>query len=157
MSSKKLDKEWESLGRLLDKLDPEHGIVGRRNSRKAVIAKLRRVRTLMDRDYPTIAKKRKATRANRTMNVKIRDFEKRMDRLRYVSPEKNRLGKIEFSNNVGIKVHQPPETSATAAGYIPLWLDIMIDAGNLTKAAAQTIAKSRNDQKAIESIWRLSQ
>jgi hypothetical protein len=91
------------------------------------------------------------------MNVKIRDFEKRMDRLRYVSPQTNRLGKIDFAVRLGLKVHQPPERTDVAAGRIPLWLDIKMNAGQLTRATAQRISRSRNEQKTIESIWRLSQ
>ena len=57
-----LDAAIKELQRALKTLDPEHGIVGRRNSRKRVSAAMRTLQGIVDADYPAIRKKAKPRR-----------------------------------------------------------------------------------------------
>ncbi|MHA1573351.1 MAG: hypothetical protein ACTSX8_05105 [Alphaproteobacteria bacterium] len=154
MSSPKIDKAWEALGEHLDKLDPEHGRVGRRNSRKAVMSDLRKLRTLLDQEFPSIAATSKPRRKPRTVLQRRTDFEAKMRKLNYCTPETNRLAKGRIAEKAGVKVHRVYDGGRL---WIPLWLELVFgDDQRTTIARVKRISKSRNEQKSIETIWRLS-
>lgn len=139
------------LSKAINKLDPEHSRVGRNNSRRAVLAKLRRVRELLDQDFPVVAKKRKTPRKKRTLTAKMREFGDKMHRMRYTKPQLKRLHKREFAGKVGVKVHESPLGEL----WIPLWLDLAYD-DSMSIAAAKRLAKNINAQRVRETTWRLN-
>ena len=143
-----VSEAYADLGKAIKKLDADHGRVGRHNSRHAVLVKLRRVRALLDQDFPVVAKKRKTPR-RLSLTAKDRAFREKMARMRYTKPMSNRLGKRELAEKIGVKVHVSPVKEI----WIPLWLDIEYP---ISQAAAKRLAKDINAQRVLEAQWRLT-
>jgi len=154
--ARNLDEAWEDLGKAIDGLDAEHKIVGRRTSRAAVLAKIKRVRTLLDRDFPAIAKKAKAKRKTRTPEQRLRAHEREMARIGYVRPTKHGPQVVSFAIKAGVKIHISPGNGG--GKWVPVWLVRGFDTKSprLTLAAAKRINKSKAEQKALDAAWRLS-
>jgi hypothetical protein len=70
------DNPLKELTKLLRKLDPDQGMVARRNARAAVTAELRRVRAFVDKTYPVLTQK-KPRRKRKTGQAKVDELQKR--------------------------------------------------------------------------------
>ncbi len=64
------DDPLKELEKLMYKLDDDQGMVARRNARTAVCAELRRVRTFIDKEYPSLTPK-KQRRKRKTGQTKL--------------------------------------------------------------------------------------
>lgn len=153
-TSRNLDDAWEDLGDAIDRLSTGHKRVGRTNTRANVIRKLKRVRTLLDRDFPTVPKIAKKPRAPRSKRRQWMDFVERMGSIRYT--EAKTLRSVRLAFDLGIKVHKSPIKVAFDIGdYIPLWLHAALEK-KLGTVAIHKLKKNTNGQRALEAEWRLT-
>jgi hypothetical protein len=71
------DNPLKALHKLMRKLNPEQGIVARRNARAGVCTELRRLRAFIDSEYPTLTTK-KAPRKRKTAMSRVNALLKRL-------------------------------------------------------------------------------
>ncbi len=152
-----LEAAVKQLLKDVKRLDPEHGIVGRRNSRTAVKSSLNRIAKFVDRDFPTIRKKAQPRRK--------RKLKPSTERKRFFT-DMNRRGFVPTSNrNVvvlceGAKV---PVKRAWGNTWIPAWAHAFCKLfarkhGRYPSSSTlRSVRKDASRRRAAEAEWRLAQ
>ena len=143
MPKKTLKQAERELAKALGHLDEYQGIVGRRNARKAVAKVLRSIRSVVDRDFPTIRGKAKKRLSSKPSDVQRR-FHNRMEELDYECSDWSAqlIGKLSKAK---VPIKTEPSTGAV---WIPYWV-VAIPPRDRSVGLLRKLAKSPNDRR----VW----
>ena len=132
------DDPLKELEKLLSKLVPEQGMVARRNARTSVCAELRRVRTFIDKEYPSLTPK-KQRRKRKTGQAKLNELLKQ--------------GWVVATEDDAIAVADAGVTSKTVSFkeerwvLIPKWTEEMLKHPHYSTAMLSKAARSTRYRK----------
>lgn len=119
--TREVDDAIKKLSKATRRLTPDQGIVGRRNARKEALVALRRVRAVIDTEYPVVHGKRK--KGPETKDGKVRAWGARMVKRKYVIPKQRVSQLTEWCAEIGMKVERNPWVRRIdAQRYFPLWV-----------------------------------
>ncbi len=134
------DDPLKELEKLLSKLDDDQGMVARRNARTAVCAELRRVRTFIDKEYPSLTPK-KQRRKRKTGQAKIDELFKKG----WVTVSPSLVGKLA---SAGIKPKKTRENGHTKF-WVPDWAVEILDHPKCSTSMLQKAKRSATYRKEI--------
>ena len=115
--------------------------------------RLRRFREVLDEEFPTIRKKAKKARRERSNGEKRRDFLKLMARRRYTEILYDIGYALGMTVEAGVPTYRCP---VKGEHYWPVWFMVMVERGN-SRMAMRKMLKSRKGQLQLETEWRLSE
>lgn len=158
-----LAEAWDELGKAMARLDPDHKRVGRKNSRDRMIYCLKRMRTILDQQYPPVPKETARKQRVKSLKRRSREFDAKMKRMSYIAIPYDMEAPTLIE--AGIKLHVNP---ATNTYWVPIWAAHFWQqhatkvkhsaSGRSPWPAASTLKKVSRDRKrcrVLEAEWRL--